>query len=141
MFLHQLSDEQGFMAMVCFVRQYAARGAEDDLITLLGDIEPMSDGGTFDPAAWDDWMECVRSVTNSAVGGRLIPSQMNEREAFKATSIFLNQFGNRVGDHLRALLTYIDVASSDCMTDSPAWREWTTCVRSARDDATHGRPS
>jgi hypothetical protein len=30
--------------------------------TLLADITVESDGGTLDPAAWDDWQRCVRSV-------------------------------------------------------------------------------
>jgi hypothetical protein len=30
--------------------------------TLLADITIEADGGTLDPAAWDDWMRCVRAV-------------------------------------------------------------------------------
>ncbi len=33
-----------------------------DLITLLGDTEIEADGGPTDPAAWDDWLACVRDV-------------------------------------------------------------------------------
>jgi hypothetical protein len=41
--------------------QFANR-AGDDLLTLLGDIHIEADGGPTDPAAWDDWMACVRAV-------------------------------------------------------------------------------
>ncbi len=56
-----LTERQAFLAMSEFLWQYARR-AGDDLITLLGDIELESDGGPTDPAAWDDWLDCVRHV-------------------------------------------------------------------------------
>jgi len=56
-----LTERQAFLAMSEFLWQYARR-AGDDLITLLGDIESESDGGPTDPAAWDDWLDCVRHV-------------------------------------------------------------------------------
>jgi hypothetical protein len=56
-----LTDREAFLVMAEFVWQYARR-AGDDLITLLGDIELQSDGMPTDPAAWDDWLECVRHV-------------------------------------------------------------------------------
>ena len=57
----ELTEEQAFAAMAEFLWQYARR-AGDDLITLLGDIEPEADGRPTDPAAWDDWLDCVRHV-------------------------------------------------------------------------------
>jgi len=56
-----LTDREAFQAMAEFVWQYARR-AGDDLITLLGDIDLQPDGQPTDPAAWDDWLDCVRRV-------------------------------------------------------------------------------
>jgi hypothetical protein len=56
-----LTERQAFQAMAEFLWQYARR-AGDDLITLLGDIELEADGRPTDPAAWDDWLDCVRHV-------------------------------------------------------------------------------
>lgn len=56
-----LTEMQAFQAMSDFLWQYARR-AGDDLITLLGDIEPLADGRPTDAAAWDDWIECVRRI-------------------------------------------------------------------------------
>ena len=36
--------------------------AGDDLMTLMADISIEADGGTLDPAAWEDWMDSVRTV-------------------------------------------------------------------------------
>jgi hypothetical protein len=56
-----LSEREAFLAMTEFVWQYARRMG-DNLITLLGDIEIEADGNPADPAAWGDWLECVRHV-------------------------------------------------------------------------------
>jgi len=56
-----LTDEQAFQAMRDFLWQFARR-AGDDLITLLGDIEPLDDGRPTDPAAWADWVDSVRHI-------------------------------------------------------------------------------
>ncbi|GAB2700162.1 hypothetical protein [Thalassiella azotivora] len=56
-----LTPEQAFDAMSLFIYQFAGR-AGDDLLTLMGDISIDDRGRTFDPAAWDDWLECVRQV-------------------------------------------------------------------------------
>lgn len=57
----RLTESQAFQAMTDFLWQYARR-AGDDLITLLGDIELLADGSPTDPAAWEDWLECVRRI-------------------------------------------------------------------------------
>jgi hypothetical protein len=57
----RLTDEQAFQVMRDFLWQFARR-AGDDLITLLGDIEPLEDGQPTDPAAWEDWLESVRRI-------------------------------------------------------------------------------
>jgi hypothetical protein len=54
-----LSESEAFRAMSRFLWQFANR-AGDDLLTLLGDIHMEADGEPTDPAAWDDWLECVR---------------------------------------------------------------------------------
>jgi hypothetical protein len=63
--MYQLSEHEAFRAMSLFLAQFAER-AGDDLATLLSDITIEADGGTFDPAAWDDWMTCVRTVKSEA---------------------------------------------------------------------------
>jgi hypothetical protein len=57
----RLTEREAFLAMSEFLWQYAQR-AGDDLITLLGDTKIQPDGGPTDPAAWQDWLECVEHV-------------------------------------------------------------------------------
>jgi hypothetical protein len=41
-----------------FIWRFGHR-AGDDLITLIGDTDLERDGWPTDPAAWEDWLECV----------------------------------------------------------------------------------
>lgn len=54
-----MDEREAFVAMSRFVWQFANR-AGDDLLTLLGDIGIEADGGTTDPAAWNDRPEYGR---------------------------------------------------------------------------------
>jgi hypothetical protein len=65
--MYQLSEREAFQVMSLFLAQFAER-AGDDLATLMSDITIGADGRTFDPAAWDDWMTCVRTVTAARAG-------------------------------------------------------------------------
>ena len=56
---YSLNEREAFDAMSRFLWQYANR-AGDRLFDLLGDIHIEPDGGPTDPAAWSDWIACVR---------------------------------------------------------------------------------
>jgi hypothetical protein len=42
------------------LKNHGKDGAQ--MATLLADIHIETDGGTGDPAAWDDWVDCIRRV-------------------------------------------------------------------------------
>lgn len=58
---YSLSEQEAFLAMTLFIEQFAST-AGDDLATLAADIFLESDGSPVDPAAWDDWLECVKAA-------------------------------------------------------------------------------
>lgn len=66
-YIFDLDEREAFAALSLFLSRFAER-AGDDLATLLMDITLMPDGGTVDPAAWDDWLDCVRSVKEVSGG-------------------------------------------------------------------------
>jgi len=59
--MYQLSEREAFQAMTQFLTEFYDR-AGNDMETLLADITIESDGMTLDPAAWVDWIRCVRAV-------------------------------------------------------------------------------
>jgi hypothetical protein len=59
--MYQLTEHEAFAALTLFVNEFLER-AGDDLLLLVTDIAIEKDGITSDPAAWNDWMRCVRAV-------------------------------------------------------------------------------
>jgi hypothetical protein len=59
--MYQLTEKEAFEAMTRFLNRFYAE-VGNDMETLLADITIEADGGTLDPAAWDDWIACVREV-------------------------------------------------------------------------------
>lgn len=57
-----MDEKVAFRAMGMFLTQYYQR-AGNDMETLIADITLEADGEPLDPAAWDDWLECVRAAT------------------------------------------------------------------------------
>lgn len=53
--------------MYAFLEQVYRRTGSDDLGALLGGMSLLKDGGTADPAAWEDWEEAVRKVSDGEV--------------------------------------------------------------------------
>ncbi len=64
----RLTDREAFIAMRLFLEQFYAR-AGNDMETLIADITIESDGEPLDPAAWSDWLSCVRTAQAPDVDG------------------------------------------------------------------------
>jgi hypothetical protein len=62
--MSEISEIEALEAMGLFLKQYYDR-AGNDMETLMSDITIYGYGQTSDPAAWDDWLECVRRVVQS----------------------------------------------------------------------------
>ena len=65
--MRTLSAEQAFQAMRCFLEGYFERTRSNGIGSLLGDLQMSEDGKPFDPAAWNDWLDCVKQVLNDPV--------------------------------------------------------------------------
>lgn len=60
--MEKLTEKQAFKVMVLFLEGFYERTQSDEVGGLLSDLLMSEDGTTADPAAWDDWMECVQKV-------------------------------------------------------------------------------
>lgn len=45
-----------------YLEKYYEQTSSDDAASLLGETAFLADGSTADPAAWEDWMECVEKA-------------------------------------------------------------------------------
>lgn len=53
---------QAFNAMRKFLAMYYERTLSDDVGSLLGDLNMITEGQTADPAAWDDWNQALKDA-------------------------------------------------------------------------------
>ena len=60
--MNKLTKIQAFNAMIKFLENYYERTSSDDIGSLLGDLQFLKNGETFDSAAWQDWIECINEV-------------------------------------------------------------------------------
>ena len=65
-----LDEREAFAAMRMDLTEFYDRTG-GDMATLMTDIEIQADGESLDPAAWQDWLRCVREVKGRGVTGSL----------------------------------------------------------------------
>lgn len=61
----QMTELEAFVAMKLLLEQFYSR-AGNDIETLIADVTIESDGDPLDPAAWHDWMACVREAKDKS---------------------------------------------------------------------------
>ena len=57
-----ITSEQAYLAMFEYLVELFRRANSDELGSLLGGMSYLDDGQTADPAAWMDWLKCVKKV-------------------------------------------------------------------------------
>ena len=55
----RLSKREAYLAMFSFLEQRYDMTKSDELGALLGSMSLLRDGGTADPAIWEDWCQAV----------------------------------------------------------------------------------
>lgn len=55
-----MSLEQAYRAMFYYLQDYYFREHSDEIGNMLGGMALLSDGGTADAAAWEDWLIAVK---------------------------------------------------------------------------------
>lgn len=62
---NKLTDLQAFYAMRLFLEKYYEQTNSDDVGSLLSELQFFEkEKETADPAAWEEWIECVNKVLN-----------------------------------------------------------------------------
>jgi hypothetical protein len=64
--METLTIRQAYEAMALFLEGVYQRTNSDDLGALLGDLQILEDGGTADPAAWQDWLNSVGKILSAS---------------------------------------------------------------------------
>ncbi|AXQ31788.1 hypothetical protein D0B54_18010 [Solimonas sp. K1W22B-7] len=64
-----LSKKDAYRAMILFLEQEFRATKSEDIAALLSSLQFLPDGIPADPAAWEDWEDCVGRVLGSAGTG------------------------------------------------------------------------
>lgn len=62
-----LTHREAYAAMYAYLEQVFDRTKSDDIGSLLGGMSLLPDGGTADPAAWNDWIDAIGKATAEGV--------------------------------------------------------------------------
>ena len=57
-----LTIKQAYAATVLFLDLYYQHTKSEDVAIVLSGMKLLPDGMSVDPAAWEDWIECVQRV-------------------------------------------------------------------------------
>jgi hypothetical protein len=57
-----LTKKEAYLAMFSFLEKQYALTKADDIGALLGGMSLLQDGGTADPAMWEDWEKAITKV-------------------------------------------------------------------------------
>ena len=63
----KLTTLEAYKAMFAYLENYYTITRSDEIGAMLGGMSTLHDGGTADPAVWEDWVLAVQSVQASAV--------------------------------------------------------------------------
>ena len=111
---------QAFKAMYMFLDDYYDTVPSDDLGSLLGDLQLFPDGGTYDPAAWGDWLEFIKPHKN-----------VTSITAFKAMQAYLKDYGDRISSpDVHEFLKITELPATNPY-ESSVWKKWEDTVEVA----------
>ena len=110
-----LTALQAYSAMLCFLDNYYDKTLSDDLGSFLGDLQLLHDGsGSWDPAAWHDWMKALGADESITM--------------LRAMISFLNAYYQRtLSIDIKVLLDRIQPKESE-ETTSIEWNKWVECI-------------
>jgi hypothetical protein len=74
---NQLTARDAYVAMYAYLEKYYQRTGANDIGAMLGEMSLLADGGTADPAVWNDWLDAVAQAISGKVD---IELRLDDRE-------------------------------------------------------------
>lgn len=68
--MYELNEHEAYQVMSCFLKRWLGRVADVKLWPLMADeVKLDAEGDSSDPAAWSEWLECLRDAQAGMVAG------------------------------------------------------------------------
>jgi len=130
----KLTVLQSFNAMRNFLDDNYQKTKSDNVGAMLSFSLLFPDGGTFDPAIWNDWIESIEEVKGEKA------KEVTDLEGFKITKSFLKLYYNLISKpvDIGRILKTLEVDSKNIPTNEEAWNLWLKCIKKALED--EGKP-
>ncbi len=133
----KLTELQAYNSMFKFLDEYYKKIGSDLMGWLLGSLSFIIDGGTANPAFWDEWGDAVEKILQDEANEKqqiddILGISLTESQAFKAMVQFFKDFYERGPEpDIMIFFDYLHLLSDDS-SDSPTIREkWKQCVNNA----------
>lgn len=78
--MEKLTCEEAYIAMYRYLENLYELTDSDDLAGFLGDMSILPDGGTADPAAWEDWLDAIKKARGASLDEIALQMQKPESE-------------------------------------------------------------
>lgn len=125
----KLNTLQAFNAMTLYLDKYYNITASDDIGALLGGFQLFEEGGTWDPAAWHDWMDSVNSVINNKFKKDKVEENLTILQALNVMISFLEKYYELTSyNDLGIILNSLNLFEKNNDFNSLVWRDWVECV-------------
>ena len=125
----KLTPTEAFYAMTLLLDNFYLETNSDDVGSLLGDLQLARGGGTFDPAAWNNWIKSISKVKKE---NNVIEDELTSLQAFKAMRYFLETFYEKT--HWPDIQTVLDILylqKDGKPITQDVWNEWEIYIRQA----------
>jgi len=117
----KLSRMNALKAMATFLNKFYEKDKGEDLALILSDmsLDTFTDGGTADPAAWEDWIESIEKTNRNYEN-----DYISEDAAYHAMIIFLQDFADRIKSKEIAKLLNTLRLEGNVHAKAHIWNEW-----------------
>jgi len=123
-------------AMIYFLYGYEKRRyGYGTLQEILRELSPLSEGGTSNPAVWEEWKRCVNKslegILETEPSGEAGYRTYTKFQAFNAmVNFFIDYYKRTLSGDLRILMEII-YSLSESSTDQAAWTDWDNAAKRA----------
>jgi len=133
----KLTEIYVYSAMIEFLYRYSLRRyGYGTLQEILRELNPLPEGGTSNPAVWEEWDYCVNESLKESLKtkpfGEMLQRSLTKIQFFNAMVDFLTTYYKRTlsGD-LSLVMEIIYSFSDSSITDQAAWTDWNNAVKKA----------
>lgn len=116
--MYKLTILQAYNAMQFFLENYYTKTQSDDLGSLLSGMQLFSEGETFDPAMWGEWLRGLEPNKDITI-----------LDAFEAMRKFLEDYYSYIeSDDIKILLDLLR-PSKEGSFDRIVWSQWLNAIQ------------